>query len=199
MNKIKITIRWLLEIWPVWTTATLGAIHYCAYVQVPDKVLVINKIAGSTLQVIGGLIVLYSVNQNIGLFKQQNLLERFTEWFMRFPLLKRPVTINLMGSISAISSCSGNITVRKQCNTVEEKIAELERQMQECRQIMIDKENKLNEKIVGIETSLIEKITKNDKHIDEVKTLLHESVVGGISTQVFGVLLIVYGAAVGLI
>ncbi|WP_304511725.1 hypothetical protein [Desulfobacula sp.] len=192
-------IRWLwLEFWPVWLTAILVGMHYCAYVLAPDKILVINKIAGSTLQVIGGLIVLYSTYKNIRLFEQKNLLARFTGCFKRCPLLKRPVTRNFMVSLSNESSCS-DISVIMQFNIVEEKIAELERQMQEYRQIMIDKEKKFNEKIVVSETSLIEKITKTDKQIDKVETQFHKLVVGGISTQVFGVLLIVYGAVVGFI
>jgi len=199
MNKIKLLAIWLLRAWPFLATGALLAAHYSVYVYTPGKIAAINKVAASALQVIGGLIVLCSVNQNIGLFKQQSLLAMAAEWFRTFPLIRRSVTINVEGACLAVVGGEADITVTRKCNTIEEKLADLERQIHECRQLVLDKEKKLKDKIGHVEASLREKIAQNGKQIAKVKLLLHESVVGGISAQVFGVLLVIYGAVVGLI
>lgn len=198
MDKIKLIGRWLLRAWPFLVTGAIMAAHYSMYLFTPVHIAAINKVAAFVLQVIGGLIVLYSVNQNTGLFRQQNLVNMAAEWFRAFPLIRKSVTLSIDGACIATAGGEAEFRVTRKCNTIEEKLADLEKQIQECRQLVLDKEKRLKDMIGKVDSSLCEKIAQNVSQIDEVRSLLQESVVGGVTAQVFGVLLVVYGAAVGL-
>jgi len=61
------------------------------------------------LQIIGGLIVIYSIDSNLGLFKKKNLFNISIAWFKRCPIRKdktiesQPTTLisrNLSGVIN---------------------------------------------------------------------------------------------------
>jgi len=73
----------------------------------------VNKVTGTVLQVVGGLIVLYSVNANLGLFREQHFGNIIVGWFKSFPLFRKSVTISGTGSCSIVVGGSGRISVRR--------------------------------------------------------------------------------------
>ena len=69
----------------------------------------INKSFIAILQVIGGLIVLYTINSNLGLFEQKDLAARAFSWLKSCPLFKKPESVTINGSLSPPSlSASGD-------------------------------------------------------------------------------------------
>lgn len=198
MINTKALIKWLLVPWPFWAIAGVIGLHYQLIICFPSNIVQINKIAATVLQVVGGLIVLYSINQNIGLFRGQNVITAALGWLISFPLVKRNINLKVE-SLTSTLSLSGELSITRKCDTVEEKLAELQRQIDECRETIVRKEKKINERISAVEGSLSNRIEKNDAEIERVRSLLHDSVVGGIATQVFGVLLVLYGGVLGLL
>ena len=64
---------WLVRAWPVFALVPVAACHAFALRAAPADPVFVNKLVGMSLQVIGGLLVLYSVNDNLGLFRSQSL------------------------------------------------------------------------------------------------------------------------------
>jgi hypothetical protein len=200
MNKFNQIIRWLLKAWPLLVVVTIGLVHYLIYFQFYKNAEYTNKIVGAVLQLIGGIIVLYSINDNMGLIKRETLWSAVVSWAKSSPLFKKSVTINING-VESPDSFVGNVTVtvKRRGNTINEKIEALEKEVAECRKLIIVQENVFNEKISNIQANLDSSISQNNREIQNVKKLLDDSVVGSIKLQIFGVLLVIYGAFLGLI
>lgn len=198
MHTLRQIMNWLWKAWPLWAVIIAGVIHYVLYSFSSNREY-INKIISSTLQVAGGIIVLYSINVNMGMFKRENLFSMIGQWFKSFPLFKKSVTLNVDGCGSAFVSGSATITTKRKFNTIEERLEELERQIDESRQLIFEREKIVMERIGAVQSDLESAISRNSREIQDVRKLLDDSVVGSIKTQIFGVLLVIYGAVLSLL
>lgn len=194
-------INWLSKAWPFILVTLLGALHYNAIKIVPnDKIELLNNTIASFTQVAGGLIVLSSINSNLGLFRQISLLSIFQRWLKSFPYFRRIEKITSSGHCEMpCFTVSSEGHTSNLCNTLEEKIVEAQRQIDELRDIVYRKERELLSKIYQIENNLKNEIYKNQNDIQELNDLVSKSTTGGINTQIFGVLLVVYGAIIPVV
>ena len=125
---MKRLVAWLWRAWPILLVAAIIGLHLLVLKWSPLERRLINKLAGTAMQIAGGLIVLQSIDGNLGIFKKQNLLAVVIGWFREFPFIHRGVTIELSGVASASAFGRATLTVKRTVSTLEEKVAELERQ-----------------------------------------------------------------------
>ena len=194
MRSLSTLLSWLLRAWPVLSLVPIALAHATAHRFFPSDTVLVNKITGTALQMVGGLIVLYSVNTNLGLFRDKHFGHIIIDWFRSFPLFRKPVTISLSGSASMAVSGSARISVRRVTNTVEEKIAELKRQLEEFRQHVNEDIQAANARIAHVHSELSAAVATNKATLNQLSSRLELSTVGGFKQQAFGVLLAVYGA-----
>jgi len=199
MAKVKETIKWLFKAWPVLFLMGLILIHLGINTLVHYDYKEVNKYISVALQMIGGIIILISVNENIADFKRGNLWSMLVLYFKSCPLRKQNVTLNVASSTHA--STVGGLTLisRRKWNTDEERFLELERQIDETWKLIFEKEKSLIELIDSNRTKLETKISKNNQEILDVSSRLDKSVLGNIKFEIFGVLLMLYGAFLNLI
>lgn len=198
MRSLSALLIWLLRAWPVLVLAPIASAHACAHYFFPADAVIVNKITGTVLQVVGGLIVLYSVNSNLGLFRDQHIGSVIIGWFRSFPLFRKPVMVSGSASGSIALSGSGRISVRRATTTIEEKIAEMERQLDELRQNVNEDIQAVNARIGQVHTELSNAVTTNTATLNQLSSRLEFATVGGFKQQAFGVLLAVYGAVTSL-
>lgn len=172
-NDMKL-INWLSKAWPFIIVTFLGALHYNAIKIVPnDNIEFLNKVIASFTQVAGGLIVLSSINANLGLFRQISLMCIFRGWLKSFPYFRR--IENITGSGNCEMPCctvSAEGHTSKRCNTLEEKIEEAQRQIDELRNILYRKERELLSKINQIDNTLKSEVYKNQNDIQKLNDLV---------------------------
>lgn len=194
MRSLSALVFWLLRAWPIFALVPIAFTHACAHQFFPAETVMVNKITGTVLQVVGGLFVLYSVNANLGLFREQHFGSIIIEWFRSFPLFQKSVTVNCSGSAYIACSGSARISVHRVTNTVEEKIAELERQLVEFRQHVNEDIQAANARIAQVHTELSMAVATNTATLNQLSSRLELATVGGFKQQAFGVLLAIYGA-----
>jgi hypothetical protein len=199
MQKIEQYIQWALRTWPFLIVAAVGCVHYLIYRTLPIDSDNLNKIVAATLQLVGGLIVLYTINENLGLFKEQNIFSMVVSWIKEFPLISRSRTINIQPLNAVIKTKSSAVRIKNKFNTVEEQLVEIERQIDECRQLIFSKEKEINKTINQVKRNLMNEISTNRIKIQDVSSLIDRTVIGGIKTQLLGVLLFIYGAVLGIV
>ena len=73
MHMIRRLAIWFWKAWPVLVMTGLAYAHWHALASFPSDTVLVNKLTGTAMQVVGGLIVLYSVDSNLGLFRNQSL------------------------------------------------------------------------------------------------------------------------------
>jgi hypothetical protein len=77
-------------------------------------------------------------------------------------------------------------------------IGGIERQIDECRQLVFVKEKEIKLSIDRVKQELRTEISTNSAKIQDVTTLMDGSVIGGFKMQLFGVFLVIYGAVLGV-
>ena len=99
---------WLMRAWPALALAPVATCHAIALWAVPADSVFVNKLVGMSLQVIGGLLVLYSLNDNLGLFRSQSLKSAIVGWFKDFPRAREPI-------FAYSSTCDGADVTSSEC------------------------------------------------------------------------------------
>lgn len=185
---------WLMRAWPVLALAPVAACHAIALRAVPADPVFINKLVGMSLQVIGGLLVLYSVNDNLGLFRSQSLRSAIVRWFKDFPRVLKPIFAHANLHESADATSASVSTVTPIPNTIQERVAEIERKLGEI-QIQIALEvQAINAKIEATKFDLGNQINETSVKVTDLSKRLEHAAVGGFKFQALGVLFAIYGS-----
>ena len=198
MQRLRELGVWIWRAWPVVVLLFLGGIHLLALATLPAHSVMVNKLTGTAMQVVGGLVVLHSVNGNLGLFRNQTLAGVVVNWIRAFPMLKRSVTVSLTGVASIGVSGSATISTKRAATTVEERVAEVERQLEEFRVTVRAQDAALHRRIDDVKTELSSSISENQSAVKQISDQLESTAVGGFKQQAFGVMLAIYGAAIGV-
>lgn len=196
MNQIKKLINWLLKAWPFIIVFCISLIHHKVLTLcLPDTAEKTNQVISAFMQIVGGLIVLSTINSNLGLFGKDSLLSKPLNWLKSFPLFRESKVVTGSAHITLPGlTCSAEGHSNRVCNTIEEKLEEAQRQIDEIRKILYRKESELLSKINEVEKKLLDPIYKNQNDINTLNGLLAKTTIGSLNTQVFGVLLVIYGA-----
>ena len=185
---------WSLRAWPVLALIPVALIHATALHVLSTQTPIVNKVAGMALQLLGGMLVLYSVNDNLGLFRAQSLTSTILAWFRDFPVVRE--SISLSGSASGMSSATAamSATVHRAVSTIEERLAEIERVLEELRGQLQREVQAVNSRIDVTRNELQQQILGNSSNITDLSKRLEHAAVGGFKFQALGVLLAIYGA-----
>lgn len=194
IRSLPVLLSWILRAWPALALAPIALVHALAHQLFPNDTILVNKIIGTMLQATGGLIVLYSINKNLGLFRDQHLGSVIISWFRSFPFFRKSVTISVSDSVHIVASESARICVHRITNNVEEKIAELERQLEELRQYVNENVQAANVRTAQVHSELSTTVAINAAAVNQLSSRLELATVGGFKEQTFGVLLALYGA-----
>jgi hypothetical protein len=159
----------------------------------------VHKITGLFLQLLGGLLILWSVNGNLGLFRKTSLAGTFLAWVRDFPTTRNRVILAAIGMASASGIAAALSVGRKTPTTVEERIAELEVLLQEVRTEMTTQIKDLAKRVEAGKNELSVLIQATDGKIASLSERVEKTTVGGFKLQAFGVLLAIYGAVASVL
>ena len=190
---------WILRAWPVLALAPFFAAHALALQVFPSNVVWVHKIAGLCLQLLGGVLILWSVNDNLGLFRKTSLAGAFLAWLREFPMRRHHVLLAGTGVATAFGSAATLTVGRASPTTLEERVAELELQLRVVRDEMQTHVATLASSIEVTKTALAAQIQSTDTKIVSLSERVEKATVGGFKLQAFGVLLAIYGAVASVL
>ena len=197
MHTITRTFKWMLSAWPILIPAILIATHLFWIENSGAAPESVNKLIFLILQVVGGLIVLYSIDLNIGVIQKSGLFAMLTAWFKAFPLIKRAVTLDVQNVRTKSLISPVKLRVGRETNTIEEKIQYLQQQIDWLKEDLSGEMKVIYKKI----ETLTEKTTQENIHTQTELRALEANVekvsVGGVKLQVLGVLLVLHGSFAG--
>ncbi len=194
MHMIRRIVIWMWRAWPVLVMLLLASAHFQALATFPNQSVLVNKITGTLMQIVGGLIVLYSIDSNLGLFRNQSLVTSVIAWFRECPLYVRSVTVSASVSGSFGISGSASASVGRAATTVEERLAEVERRLEDLRSEVVTKNREIYSHITDVKIELSNSIASNQATLNKLSEKLEKVIVGGFKQQSFGVMLLIYGA-----
>lgn len=195
MNQIsKRTIVWLAKAWPLWYVIALGFVHWTILKYAPYPAEETNKTVSLLCQLIGGLLVLLSIDSNLGVLRKENLLGAFREYLKRFPPIHKGETFAIRGDVSIKFDVQGHMTHTKTPNTVEEKLEYLQEQIKDVRTLIHESLSSVNQTTEKRYKQVEEKISETKVRLHTMEENLEIVYVGGIKLQILGVFLVVYGS-----
>lgn len=197
MNTFHRLITWIWRSWPIVIPAIFIIIHIYILKIFPGNVSEINKTVSLVAQITGGLSILYSIDSNIGIIKKLNLFDIIRNYLKEFPLLIKNVTLDIQGSMHAVTTSNADVTVGRNPQTIEEKIDYLQEQITDLQKDLKDKAKSLDDKIKKETEALKKQIQEIKNEVGKVKQQIEEVSIGGIKIQFFGVMLILYGSITG--
>jgi len=193
-------LSWFWRAWPILIIVFLAMLHFFVFKIFDIENNQVNKVISAFFQIGGGLIVLISINNNMGIFKGRNLVQIVGKFFSDFPFFRRcPVEEKPELMAKAVIGFSATISSKRKCATLEEWVEEFQRQIEECRKLMDENEKFFRSSIDSLKESLNKKFLEINGKVDVINQSLTRSFVGGMKAQFFGVLLVIYGSIVSVL
>jgi hypothetical protein len=204
-------IKWLARGWPVLGVLPIILLHLLMYygpclgdvagysVPCPNGSQ-INKALALVLQIIGGLLVLYSIDSNLGLFEKGKLMTLGRKWLISHPFAKTEVeSISLSDSVNFDTAIVIEDIEREIPVSLDERVNLLFEYVERLKKDLRMQKELHEKRVKDLEGKLIEKQASLSSSIDEIKNNLESVAIGGLKLQVFGVVLVIYGSSLSYI
>lgn len=199
MKKFFSLLKWSLKSWPVLITLVLIMIHIFIYSCCEIDKTLANTIIGPFLQLVGGLFVLMSINENIKDLRHENLFSMFKNYLKSCPLFVHHYFLEVESASLKLTTENVNLYVKKSWKTEEEGIQEMERRIDELKKYCMENDNAIREEITSFCIKNNTLIANNNQAIQKVGNLFDKLIIENVKYQVMGILLIVYGFVVNII
>ena len=194
MDKFKLIFNRVVSAWPVLVPVFFAFIHLCSYLAFDLEWSDINSLVSLIFQVIGGMLVLYSIDSNLELMQKESLLSFIKG---RFRLTAKPVVLESKSAHVSLKAPRHEIRIGAPTNTLQGRIDELQRQIDRLKEDLNDAVVNLEKVIKSVDSSSNAKVDNLMEGVSEVKQQLNEITIGGIDAQVFGALLLLHGTVAG--
>jgi len=193
MKRFKSLLLWILKAWPALIVVGIEVIRriILKYANI-DNVLM-NSVIGQVLPLIGGLVILFSINENFQDFRYITMFTSFKNYLKSCPLKKQNHVLQVGSASMSVTFGRPTFRVQKHWNSTEEGLNELERRIEELYKYMREIKKSNDEDHTKIRSELKNLVDKNDKEIQQVSQRLDKTVMGNVIYQIFGILLIIYG------
>lgn len=193
MKRFKSLLLWILKAWPALIVVGIEVIRriILKYANI-DNVLM-NSVIGQVLPLIGGLVILFSINENFQDFRYIDMFTSFKNYLKSCPLKKQNHVLQVGSASMSVTFGRPTFTVKKHWNSTEEGLNELERRIEELYKYMREITKNNDEDHTKIRSELKNLVDKNDEEIQQVSQRLDKTVMGNAIYQIFGILLIIYG------
>jgi len=180
--------------WPVLLPAAFAGLHYIVYTNISIDLSHANKVISLVLQLVGGILVLYSIDSNLGIMNNTSLLSLFLSYIKSFPLIKRSYTLKADSGTMKMTSHPAKLRVGGPTNTIDEKIDYLQNQITWLKEDLNDEVKSLRGMVHSVEKRANTSISEIRGSIGSIDRKVKELSAGGIKTQIFGVLLMIHGS-----
>lgn len=176
----------------------VAAIHVAALAAFPENRSLIHKLVGMVLQISGGLLVLWAVNDNLGLFRSESLAHSVLRWLKEFPFVRPPIMLQVNSATSSTSFGTPRLRVDTPPTCLEERVQRLECLLGELKQDLNEEVSALRREAADAQESLHRQISHSSTKLAELTTRIEHATVGGVKLQAMGVFFAIYGAIISI-
>ena len=189
----------LSGLWPFWVVLGIGMLHCVAVSIAPGWEKRIHSWLGFTLQVLGGILILYNVDQNLGLFGKQRLLDMPRSLIVNWP--RKAVVSGTLSGAARVSgvSATGTLQSSNANASQDDRISALEAETQALRTLILAVKSDMAEHLNSVREDHQRGISSVEGQVKDVSAKLESTAVGGLRLQLLGILLAIYGGGVGLL
>jgi len=194
-------LKWIWRGWPVVIWALIIFLHqvssnsYCIEAFPCWSNQQVDKTLSFSLNLIGGLLVLYSIDSNLGLFRQGGIFSLFMKWLKSFPMVKgKPIVIRPSSINSTSSVGNPRIQLNKTPETIEEMYKFTTEQIAFLKSDIKEQRKHSDLQINALSSKVSTENARVNKSLSSINQQLKAVAIGGFKIQFFGVLLVIYGS-----
>jgi hypothetical protein len=154
----------------------------------------VNKVFGAGLQITGGLLIFWSINDNLGLFQKRSVASTAVDWFKSIPIKRPPITVSASGTSTVSTTGTATVAVSSIPKSLEERIANVEQKLQDLVVRNTQEHLAFQQQITKQRVELEGQLGTALSQIASLEARVQHVTVGGFKLQLFGVLLAFYGA-----
>ncbi|QKI88782.1 hypothetical protein [Thiomicrorhabdus xiamenensis] len=162
----------------------------------PDELNEINRLASISFQLIGGLIVLWSIDSNLGVIKNSSLIKMLTSYLKGFFELGKTQVIKVDFLQNESHFGKAQIRHTKKIESIEDKIDYIQEQLDFVENQSKELVEELRSDFQNELLVLKQEIRSCKKTLKLIDRNLSDISIGGIPQQVFGVFLVIYGSVI---
>jgi hypothetical protein len=199
VERIRSFLKWLWAAWPLWLFIIAISLYKIVGSLFFTTSLKYNFVTGTVFQILGTLSIIVSINQNIELFNQKNIIHKVTQYIKSCPLIRHTYNLEVQDAIHLMDSSNATLTVRPRLRTTKEKLEDLQRQITETNKRISLNEKQLSDQIIDIQKKVNLINNKTEQKVQEVNQRLIITILGGIKLQILGILLVVFGLLLTLL
>lgn len=203
---MKSFVIWLIRPWPFLLIIPFLVAHIlllklpCMFSSESLKFLCwsnhdINKFISLAMQLIGGLLVLYSINSNIWALKNQNLTNLIKSWLIACPLVKRKNTVLEISDLkSDLILSTISLQYYKIAKTNEEKIEYLLQEIKSIKEGYKSEIWDIRKQIEYVRSEINSSCHTNSIKLFDLNRKIEDITLGGFQMQLLGIMLVFYGS-----
>ena len=194
MIRWKLLIPWLMRSWPILALVPVAIFHFISHQVYPADPVFANKLVSASLQFAGGILVLWSVNDNLGLFRSQSLKSAFIGWLKDFPRAREPIFAYSSTCEGADVTSASVSTVIEIPNTMEGRVAEIDRKLAEVQTLLAQEVQAIRGKIEEVKSESNKQIAATSTEVTTLAKRLEHAAVGNFKLLSLSVALVFWGS-----
>lgn len=189
--------KWIKDGWSLFAIIIIVVItiFYFNFYGYSEKVY---KSLSVIAQVIGAILILYSINENIKIIDNKSMGYFINEWIKSFPYSKKSVQVKPEKSRLTISGGKVTVFVENNFETIEKKVEFLLNEYKNIHSRIEENDSKVNERITQESEKINQKINQNHDVVEKISLKISE-IYGSLNIPIFGVLLMIYATIIGAI
>jgi hypothetical protein len=191
-------IRWAWQAWPLWVLIVVAALtlYFGNWTPTPSS-LKFNKFAAATMQGLGALLVLLSIDGNLGLFRGHGVFAEMREYLLTYP--RRQKSLTLVAASCGQANASGSLaSVRVRPTDIEGRVEALEKLFAELEVQVSEQRAEMLNRIHEVRNENREALNIHTQRVNDVAKKVEETAVGGMKLQAFGVGLALMGSVLSV-
>lgn len=165
------------------------------YLCLSNRDVDVNQFLSFIMQIVGGVIVLYSISSNIYMFKGYGLRTLINNWFGSMISIKsREITLSVDDLMEQQSLSSVAIRTLKKPETIEEAVEQLSKKIKWMQEDQENVNRDIHKKIEFLSVNIENQNQVISSNFVRLNKLIEDLSIGSFKLELFGVMLLIYGS-----
>lgn len=200
-QKILGILQWIAQAWFILVPLIFASIHLLISFICTKDLSFFHQLVALVLKLIGGFLVLWSINSKNGTMLDKSLFDLFMDWIYACPLKSNSLVVQFQAEPATGSATVSNAEFRNSGNaeTIEEKLEYLQKQINYLKKDLNKEVLQVRSQIAMNSKKIDTVVLQTQSSLNSVSKQLQSVSIGGLGRQIFGANLVIYGAIVSFL
>lgn len=193
-------LKWLIvDTFPISIFPFFVFIHLCVIFFFGSYSSIINSYASGFFQIIGGIVILMIINENVGVISKSNIYGLFLKWINNCPLVLKSKQYSI--KIDSIAQVQGieSQRIMPEFSNVEEKVDFLMKEIEKIYHFIKEIDQKFSSELKVVSQNFQDKFRLTECEISKMDDKIKKTILGSVKWQFFGVFLVIYGIVISFL